>query len=376
MHFHFTMLNHDEIGKKTLFDMYYWFRASLEELGHAVTFSDHLNPFAINAIWENFSVESGSALAESGLQYGIVATEIPVNGTFNNRSDGLWGRRWAGFLAAAKNALFIWSMVDKAIAVYEKMAPACFIELGFTQALVPAWVNCKVKFKYDFCFLGNITEYRRNMLKRLEKEASVFYSNDFFSWGKMGEVFKMCKIGLALRLSEDWPIPSPTRIGRLLHSKRGIASEWTLFQTRQSQLVRCSEKSEDFCDYALHLLSTDWEEMAEERFQQYRKCLPMKNIMHDATKNIRTMDVAISKTNKVKNVESKMSDFLYPPKLLKTVGGYNVVSYKNKYFAIPLKLGAIRLEDQNLEMMHPHIIHGNKLKVLANLYWITKHTKQ
>lgn len=266
MHFHFTMLNHDEIGKKTLFDMYYWFRASLEELGHTVTFSDHLNPFAINAIWENFSVESGSALAESGLQYGIVATEIPVNETFNNRSDGLWGRRWAGFLAAAKNALFIWSMVDKAIAVYEKMAPACFIELGFTQALVPAWVNCKVKFKYDFCFLGNITEYRRNMLKRLEKEASVFYSNDFFSWGKMGEVFKMCKIGLALRLSEDWPIPSPTRIGRLLH--------------------------------------------------------------------------------------------------------------KNKYFAIPLKLGAIRLEDQNLEMLHPHIIHGNKLKVLANLYWITKHTKQ
>jgi hypothetical protein len=369
MQFHFTMLNHDEVGKRTLIDMYYWFRAGLTELGHDVTFSNHLHPSAINVIWENFSKESGEALAKSGLKYGIIATEIPIDGTFNNRIDGLWEKRWSGFLAASTNAMFIWSMVQAAIPIYDDLAPAHFIELGFTDALVPSWVDNKVTFKYDFCFLGNLTEYRRTIIERLEKKAKVYYSDRFLDWKGMLAIFKTSKIGLTLRQTRDWSIPSPTRIGRLLHSKRGIASEWTPYTTRQSQLITCSEKDEDFCEYALKLLATDWKQAAEERFEEYRKRLPMNEVMLKALNKICPVITLRPGPTSIGVLENKLIDFTFQPKLLKTIGEYNIVNYKKEYFAIPIFLGKVELEStDSLYVLDPQIIYGNKVKVLIGAY--------
>src|ERR1700733_3413489 len=97
MRFHFSSINHNDYGRMTLHDMRNWFQAGLEGLGHEVSFSrDRLDPTRINVLWEHFWPEMAEALVRSNIRYGIIATEIPTENSFNNRTELAWTRRWKG----------------------------------------------------------------------------------------------------------------------------------------------------------------------------------------------------------------------------------------------------------------------------------------
>jgi len=281
MDFHFYLGNHDYPGRETLNDSIFCLAAGFAELGHRFTVSEtQLEHGKINILWELFSPEQGRQLAESGAVYGLVTTEIPDGGGFNNRRDGLWADRWIGFQRAASKASFIWSLVEEAVPTYRSWAPTTFLEMGYSALLLPP--KPVAPPTHDFSFFGYPTPYREELLGRLEKQASVNWHRGFVATAELAPLIAKARVGIALKLAGDWPLPSATRLSRLMHAGVGIACERTPRTTRQSRMLRQQPQTMDFVDFALECLATQSKNEAEAVLAQYRTELPMKRVMEEA----------------------------------------------------------------------------------------------
>jgi|HubBroStandDraft_6_1064221.scaffolds.fasta_scaffold699772_1 hypothetical protein len=286
MHFHFCTYNAIGAAKGTLLDMYLWLRAGLEDLGHEVSFSeDALSPSALNIVWEGFSRETGEELRTSGYAYGLIVTEFMDGSGFNkgtpqsnqvDRRDDAYRIRWHGFQAAASRARFFWSMVESNVIGLRQQAPASFIELGFSERLIPAATE---EPAIDFSFTGILTPHRQQILEALEKRAQVVWHRTLLPLEERDKLFLATRINLSPNKTIDWQMPSPTRVGKALLSKRGIALDRTPQRTRQSNLVDCCPEGTNYVDFALGKLNQDWRAAAEVAFERYRSELPMRGIM-------------------------------------------------------------------------------------------------
>jgi hypothetical protein len=286
MRFHFCTYNAIGAAKGTLLDMYLWLRAGLEDLGHEVTFSDEaLSPSASNVLWEGFSRESGEELRTSGYEYGLIVTEFMDGSGFNkgtpqsdhvDRRDDAYRIRWQGFQSAASRARFFWSMVESNVPFLRQQAPASFIELGFSERLIPAGTE---EPTIDFSFTGILTPHRQRILEALEKRAHVVWHRTLLPLEERDQLFLATRINLSPNKTIDWQMPSPTRVGKALLCKRGIALDRTPQRTRQSNLVDCCPEGLNYVDFALGKLNQDWRAVAEAAFERFRAELPMKGIM-------------------------------------------------------------------------------------------------
>jgi hypothetical protein len=378
--FHFCTANHNEVGRSTLVDMSDWFRAGLLDLGHQVTFSDsYVESGAINVFWERFRPRMLEELAKAGIVYGIIATEIPDGYAFNWRKEPEWKERFDAFHQVASRASFIWTMVESTLPFYSQFCRTAYMELGFSERLVPT--HGFPGPDYDFCFFGLRTPYRERLVERLRKYAKVEWPEKFLSPDEVAELIGKSKIGLSFRQSEFWPIPSPTRLGRLMMAKRGVAAEFVPVATRQGKIAGLCPQSSGFADYALEILNSDWRSRAESVFDVYRTKMPMRDIMesvlnqtvqgirfprpssqprngHQATKRFRNVAyearrlgarlwrkaTADEPSTRI-DMTAAMCD---PPILIDSLGSYNIVYFREKFIAIPQSLGEIDLARYDL----------------------------
>lgn len=283
MRFHFSTINHNATGRSTLGDMFDWFSAGLMELGHQVTTGEDIDPECWNVLWDNFRPGMGAALRDAGIKYGIVATEIPdTEGGFNWRSDDPWPRRFAAFPEVAQGASFIWSMIKSACDHYKNFAPCVFMELGYSARLIPDRAIIDVEPAFEFGFFGLRTPHRETVYAELSKHCRVVWPDHLPSSAEIIEFISSTKVGLNFRQSENWPIPSPTRLGRYLHGQRVLASERTTVPTRQGDLIKMAPPGVDFLDWCLACATLDWRREAARAFERYRNEMPMKLIMENA----------------------------------------------------------------------------------------------
>ncbi len=286
MRFHFTSFNHAPPYDLTLFDMYRWLRAGLEECGHQVTYSsDAIDGSAINIIWEGFAPEAGADLASSGVDYGLIVTEFMDGYGFNfgtpmadedNRRDPVYQARAEGFRAAARGARFFWSMVESNVAPLRDLAPASFVELGYSDSLRPLAVQ---EPAVEFSFTGILTPHRRRILDALSRRAHVVWYEHLLPIDERDALILATKINLSINKTPDWQMPSPTRVGMAIMGRRGVALDWTPQVTRQSAIVGARPEASDYVDYALDQLHSDWVGRAELAFERLRAEMPMKSIM-------------------------------------------------------------------------------------------------
>lgn len=334
MWFHFCTSNHNAIGRETLEDMYNWFQAGLSELGHQVTISsEEVHEGAINIFWENFLPGMGDKIKRTKTIYGIVATEIPFGDSFNGRSDGPWPLRWKGFPEVASGASFIWTMVESTVPFYSQFAPTAFMELGYSELLVPK--KTIENPDIDFSFFGLRTPYREKVIKKLEKKAKVLCPKKFLTSEGVSELIARTKVGLSFKQSETWPIPSPTRLGRHLMAKRGLVTEHTSVITRQAELVSVVPEGRDFVEFALEKLKT-WKADAEIAFERFRIEMPMKSILENILDQTGVLGLSLASFD-----NRSIKIVLDPPQLLKTICDVNIVHYDGCYFGVKQKLGEI-----------------------------------
>ncbi|PZO41446.1 MAG: hypothetical protein DCF19_09590 [Pseudanabaena frigida] len=360
MRFHLCFANHNPMGRQTLLDMADWFECGLLELGHQVSRSDsQLDPNAVNILWEYFLPGFGKAIRDTGVVYGIVATEIPDGDGFNWRRDGEWCQRWQGFSEAAEGADFIWTMVEETVPFYSQFAPTAYMELGFSQALVPLLKPSQREI--DFGFWGLATPYRLSVIERLQKYVRVEWPQKLLSTSQLQDFMSHIKIGLSFKQSDQWPVPSPTRLGRLLHARVGIAAERTRVTTRQSALVKTVPDGSDFVDFALELLHGTWKEEAENAFEQYRQKLPMRLIMEEILDKTVSDDIIAGRSN---NISGRIKlNLPWQPLLIEMLNNYNILEWKDIYYGIPQSLGSLDITSQDCSQL-PEILIAESPELL------------
>jgi hypothetical protein len=274
MHFHLSSANHVPEGKDTLRDQVAWVTAGLEENGHTTSFSEsNIVRDNLNLLWEAFPTGMTRWLYDNGIAYGIIATEFADGAGFNNKRDETWRLRWVEFELAARNAKFIWCLDEGSVDIYSRYAPTAYLELGFTERLVPK--KPRRKPRYDFSFAGLALDYRKTIIDALRERATVNYAGSIVDHSQQIGILRSGRIGLALKQSADWPWPSPARLGRLVHERIPIAAERTSIELGVSRLVPKPAENEDFVEWALARLDTNLEAEAERTFEAYR-AMPMR----------------------------------------------------------------------------------------------------
>ncbi len=353
--FHFCLANHNTVGKSTLTDMIDWFKSGLRDLGHEVTCSDHdVETGAINIFWERFRPGSDKEIAQAGIVYGIIATEIPDGYAFNWRQEPEWKTRFDSFHQVASKASFIWTMIESTLPFYSQFCPTAYMELGFSERLVPSYLHDKPQ--HDFCFFGLRTPHREVVIEKLRRRAEVVWPENFLSPAEISKLIGQSKIGLSFKQSALWPIPSPTRLGRLMLAKRGVAAEFVPVATRQGELAGICPELSDYSEYALGLLDSDWKLRAEDVFEAYRAQMPMRDIMQrvlDCTvagivssgNSIAFQKKATRPPSAKITLAQKLED---PPRLIDSVGAYNIVYFRDKFIGVPQALGPLDLSQYDL----------------------------
>ena len=276
MHVNLCLFNHDAGGRATLQDQVAWVTAGLEECGHTVSYSEtQVLSDALNLFWESFPPVMSRWLADNRIPFGIVATEVPDGAGFNNRRDPDWAVRWDGFRQAARAARFIWCLLEDATSAYAQLAPTAYLELGFTERLVPREPRPTPGF--DFSFAGVPREHRQRILDALGQRATVAYAGGVVSQADQLRILRQGRIGLALKQSPDWRWASPARLGRLVHERIPTAAEYTPVEVGVSRLVPKPAADQDFVAWALARLeqAVELEREAERAFEAYR-ATPMR----------------------------------------------------------------------------------------------------
>lgn len=346
--FHFCTANHIPIGRSSLIDQADWFSAGLLDLGHRVTFSERdTEPNAINLFWECFTPASARWLADQPVHYGIIATEIPDGRGFNWRTDRYWQERFNAFPAAASKASFIWALVESAVPFYQQFCPTVYTELGFSERLIPSYINQIPSA--DFCFFGQRNPYREAVLGRISQYTNVICADGILPADAMHLMIAQSKIGLNLKQSPQWPVPSGPRFGRLMMAKRGVASEYLAVPTRQGEIAGTCAADTDFVDYAMSLLP-DWRRRAEHTFEKYRELMPMSKILENAIdQTVSRMSFRSRLAHLVKRKcygaidEPCVADAGLACVVEADYLGHNIVAYQDLFWPLPVALGPIDL---------------------------------
>lgn len=334
MEWNFCTANHNATGRSSLVDMLAFLKAGLESIGHDVLVSQELVfPDRMNVFFENFRSYNYDTILKADVPFGLIATEIPTGQTFNWQDNSDWQDRYQAFKELAPNAAFIWVMVESTLPFYETFGPAGYLELGFVEELhEPRRLKTDPK---DFYFLGQKTPYRYDLLDKISKRASLALPEIFLSADEMIRFQGEGKVSLNLRQSDEWPVPSPTKLARSLMSEIPISLEYVPELTRQSEILGMCPQDIDFIDYSLGILESDWSTKAKKNLERFKKEMPMAQILRDL------INRTLAKNIPFKNGPSEIITFCAEPTLSQVVGSFNIIEFDGEFHALSHTLGEL-----------------------------------
>jgi hypothetical protein len=352
MWFHLCVANHNPIGRETLYDMIQWLIAGLTENGHEVTVGDRVAPSAMNILWDNFREGDEEVLSKEDFRYGLIATEIPTGDTMNWLDEPPWPERRRAFDRVGRRAEFIWSMVEAPVTEYQERAPAGYLELGFSERILdPVFAR---EPEADFGFYGLVTPHRAAVLQTLQAHFRVTTPATFMRGVEINRFIASFKIGVCFKQSPRWPIPSPTRLGRLLHARRGIAAEFTPVSTRQGEFVPIARETDDFAEFCAECLRGPWKARADEAFERFRAAMPMKQIVE------RLLDTTLMRSSGARTLAASDDGvrmdvrFLAPQESLfeyySSHSGYNLFRHSSVYIGVRQGVEHVDLRQNPLEL--------------------------
>jgi hypothetical protein len=142
-------------------DMVRYVRCALEEQGHTVTVNrSYVDPTAINLFIERFygGEEEVAALSRAGIRWGLICPErLSVEGVYNPfEFDSDKAKRVYGeFAAAARQADFIWYLLEEAGPVCRKLNPnSHFLPFGFVERFAELGDPASRRPLFDFNLSG------------------------------------------------------------------------------------------------------------------------------------------------------------------------------------------------------------------------------
>lgn len=239
-------------------DTFKYIQLALSQSGWETQISKQLEKDKINILLEAFDsdyVTKLQKLKNSGGKIIVIATEFITKNTFNDFSDFIdtsyysdkkyWKNRYENFLKVAQFADDIWHLSDFAAEEYSK-------DLNKKVKYLPHYhvdkfqsVNHREKKDIDFLFTGSITDYRKEVLHKIESMGfKVEYSNSLTAPFHRDDLIARSKICLNIPQFENWPFPSQSRYFYHLENDSFLVSPKTEIPSEQDRYIfNCEPKN-------------------------------------------------------------------------------------------------------------------------------------
>lgn len=283
---HICTANLSEKGAKTLVDIIAWLVAGMAEFGTQVSISSkQMARDVTNVIFEYENSFYKPHLAPHGRDIKLVCwvTEVMEEGRFDD-VHGIWdgAQRYRDFMSIIDHYSGFITTVPSNVEILRKIAPTTFFEFGFSERLLT--LSSPDQWTHDYAFSGTMTPHRLEFLEKTSGRVSIHvpggteeaHTANVISNEEYIDTIRKTAINICLKQHPDWPLPSPTRLARIVHCGSGCALEETSVKTRQSSFFPTFRDVDDFLDKFGAVDRQKIYREAGERLAAYRRALPLR----------------------------------------------------------------------------------------------------
>jgi hypothetical protein len=298
-----NMLNHSDIGQRSLEDVIGIFGMQIRALGHQIVWDQRNNQFlntlngqGLNIVVEGFTpqyIEIMKHGYESGARFIILATEEPSPKGFNQGTQIEMVKRQEWFPGAAKYAEGIIHLVpgDHVTNWYGQFCPAAPCELGYAPSLVRPF-NKEPTF--EFGFYGSLTKRRLRILKKLARRVQwnpkgVRIIADFKDQTQRDHIMQEAKVIVQLRKFDDMGLVSSSRCNTALCLGRPVVAEPHLLSKPWDEIVRFAPSLDAFYDQCM-LARAAWRGVHAAQMEAFKTKLSPEKCVGAALQKIGILD--------------------------------------------------------------------------------------
>lgn len=295
--FAFTLLNHNEMGQRSLEDVISIVGHQLRALGHLAVWEKANNRLVagdcgINVIVEGFTPTTVRIMSEAhaqGARFLILATEEPTPKGFNHGTQKEMVQRQAIFPEAAKFCEGILHLVpgEHVTKWYGQFAPAAQAELGYAPTLVRPRDHGEPE--YDFGFYGSLSRRRLKLLKELARRVgtakAVRVVADFKTETERDRLMRQARVLVQIRKFDEMGLVSSSRCNTALCIGRPVVAEPHQLSKPWDEIVRFSTTAEGFFRQAL-LIRSAWRGVHADQFAKFKAKLSPEHCVGAALRSI------------------------------------------------------------------------------------------
>ncbi len=260
---------------------------ALEECGVAVKIgTSQLDPAALNLFFDRFYIEPNfpTQMKMGKVKYGLICTEvIAPDGTWNYGAEGNDPATFAAFELAAKNAEFIWCLLEESVEACREMNPnTAYLPFGYLKKMETLKPLPSSEKDIDFLMCGFPSDRRQKLTTELaEAGHEVYYPAMPVPTYLRDSLMERSHVNLSLQKTDSHSIISVTRICHSVINRVPVLLEHSGAPNPYTDLCMTAAVG-DVTQFAGTCLAQDsLEDLAEQNYQKLKATLPMDEIMAD-----------------------------------------------------------------------------------------------
>ena len=280
---------------ETISDSIRFVRAALEANDLTVRVgTNQLDPDSINLFFDRFYDDPSLPLKlkAGGVRYGLVCTEvIGLDGTMNYGAEGDAPGTMAAFELAARQADFVWCMLEQSVAAVRKMNPRTeFLPFGYLPQMETLSDTPWRERDIDLLLCGLPSPRRDAVMAALASQGHrTCYPGMPVPLPVRDALMERSRLSLSVQKTDRHDIVSVTRISHSVINRVPLLLETADTQNRFAKYCLVAEPGTVAAVAARHLGETDLEAWTRARYDEFKAEMPMASIMRrvlDATVNL------------------------------------------------------------------------------------------
>jgi len=260
-------------------------RLGLEGAGASVRVGiNQLDPGAINLFFDRFYVDQNlpHQMKLAGIRYGIVCTEVlSEDGTWNYGAEGTNGAEFAAFELAAKNADFVWCLLEESVAACVAMnANTAYLPFGYLAAMETVHRVPAADRDIDVLLCGLPSPRRDAVMEAFaELGLATCYPGMPVPAHLRDALMERARLNLSIQKTNAHGIISVSRICHSVINRVPVILETGDADAAFARYCLTAAPGEAVAAASGHLAETDLEAWAEARYQELAHTMPMTDTM-------------------------------------------------------------------------------------------------